>query len=131
MSVSQSGPQRSNVERWRGDQPNALQSGRVDVFIDASQKSGYTLTADSYLVRASSTQFASVNINTSNQAAISISSVTTTRAMVHNLGHKFAAPTGAAPYAYTARTATTITVDRDSGGVQGDMTIYAGVVELL
>lgn len=36
----------TDIEFWRGSQPNALQSGRVDVYIDSSQKTGYTVSTN-------------------------------------------------------------------------------------
>lgn len=72
-----------NVTNWNGSAPNNLNSGRVDAFIDVTQKTGYALTPGSYSVRASSSQSITGSMSgtgTNQSLAISIAAVTTTRA---------------------------------------------------
>lgn len=76
-----------NVTQVNGSPPNALIGGRIDANAQVvGDKTGYSLTAGSYSVRASSNQRGTIT-TTGNPAIGSalISSVTTTRAKeIHN-----------------------------------------------
>lgn len=74
-----------NISRWRGTEPNALQSGRVDSYVGVNNdKTGYSLTAGSYVVRASSSQRGTIALAGVATNTAAVSSVTTTRAMLTN-----------------------------------------------
>jgi hypothetical protein len=97
-----------NVTLWNGTAPNNLIAGRVDANAQVvGDKTGYSLTAGSYSVRASSTQRGTVAI-VSTSATAGISSVTTTRALLsHMYGESGNADNKAGRLALT--NATTIT----------------------
>lgn len=72
---------------WRGVVPNALIAGRVDAHAQVvGDKTGYSLTAGSYAIRASSTQRSTILVSGAASATAAISSVTTTRAVLQFLG---------------------------------------------
>ena len=60
--------------------------------VEVNTKTGFSLTAGSYSVRASSTQTAVITINTA--VAATISSVTVTRALAHHQGARAGNTTG-------------------------------------
>lgn len=106
----------TDVQTWKGTAPNALQSGRVDAYIDATQKSGYSLTAGSYSVRASNTQQGTITVpngSTTNSAAIS--TVTTTRAVTNNTGSSGGPPSTTNFYAYLTLASASVTATRGDG----------------
>ena len=73
----------SNLATWLGSAPNALQAGRVDCYVGANNdKTGYSLTAGSYVLRATSNQRGSIQLSTASSNTATISSVTITRAML-------------------------------------------------
>ena len=77
----------SNLASWLGSAPNALIGGRVDANAQVvGDKTGYSLTAGSYSIRASSTQRGTIAFNTvDTQLDATVTSVTETRAVYH--GH--------------------------------------------
>jgi phage baseplate assembly protein gpV len=112
--ISNSGPVRANLMKARGVDLNAPISGRLDVNAQVvGDKTGYSLTAGSYSVRASSTQFATATQNgASATLAVSIASVTTTRSKFSQTGYSTDAGT-VTGYA-SAFTSNSITVTRHS-----------------
>jgi hypothetical protein len=90
-----------------------------------SDKTGFSLTAGSYSVRASSTQYGSVSqASGSTSSSASISSVTVTRAALENLGTDNASR----PSRYTLAGSTTVTAVKLNDG--GDTTANFCVFEL-
>lgn len=79
-----------NLLTWLGAAPNALISGRVDANAQVvGDKTGYTLTTGSYIVRASSTQKFLIAVMDGNlTATASLSSVTVTRSIIVSGGIK-------------------------------------------
>lgn len=79
----------SNLKRVNGTAINNLISGRVDANAQVvGDKSGYSLTAGSYSVRASSTQRGALTISEgSTTGTASVTSVTMTRAFAPGVGY--------------------------------------------
>ena len=124
----------SNLALWLGSAPNALQSGRVDCYVGANNdKTGYSLTAGSYSVRASSTQLGTIvlasGVDTTKTGAIS--SVTTTRANVQFGGFSTdnASANDTQFTRITLTNATTVTATRVSN-TASNVTIEYNVLEL-
>lgn len=104
---------------WRGGLPNTLIAGRIDCTAQVvGDKTGYSLTAGSYVVRASSSQRATVSFATGDtNLNITIASVTTTRASAAGSGRTSGtsnAERGLITVQITA--ATTVNAVRDSSG---------------
>ena len=121
----------SNLATWLGSAPNALQSGRVDCYVGANNdKTGYSLTAGSYSVRGSSTQLANGAFSSNNQVNSTISSVTTTRAVLTINGNAPVAATAVADSLSIAQITTATNVQHDRGGSTSTATSLAYVLEL-
>jgi hypothetical protein len=85
MPVASSGPQRANLTHVNGTAVPST-AGRPEVIVNANNdKAGYSLTAGSYSVRASSNQFIT-GATTTGSASVSHASVTVTRAKVTGYG---------------------------------------------
>jgi len=97
--------------------------------VEVNTKTGFSLTAGSYSVRASSTQHATANPVSTSITSV-ISSVTTTRA---TLGWNGVAPPTSSDLAFTTRitltNATTVTISRVNSSASGSETNYT-VTEL-
>jgi len=123
----------SNLATWLGAAPNALQSGRVDCYVGANNdKTGYSLTAGSYSVRASSSQRAAFTISdTTSSQTSAVSSVTTTRAFLGWTGGSYNT-TATDPQDYMGRitltNATTVTGTRND--VSGNLVLSFELQEL-
>ena len=122
----------------------ALSSGQVTVGTNndktgytastVSDKTGYSLTAGSYSVRASSTQHvtASLSTGTSTSTTATISSVTTTRAVLEYGGNNANGATAGSEMdaSHVLTNATTITFNRVVGTNVGGGLYASGVLEL-
>ena len=118
MPVSSSGPQQSNLTHVNGVATPST-SGRAEVIADTvNDKTGYSLTAGSYSIRASSVQRGSISVTSGSNTA-SISSVTTTRAPETYSGAQYAAgisnDTGQSWNRIDLTDSTTVTATRNSG----------------
>ena len=100
-----------------GGTAGTFAAGRPEVTVNANNdKTGYSLTAGSYVIRASSTQRGEIVYSGAGSGTASISSVTVTRATLQNGGHRTnTASTDAARYmgTLTITNATTVTSAKD------------------
>ena len=86
MSIESTGPQQANLTHVHGATAPVLVGGRLDASVGSNlDKTGYTLTAGSYSVRASSTQqgVTFIDDNGGTSGGTNISSVTLTRAILN------------------------------------------------
>lgn len=154
MPISTTGPIPANTTVWNGTAVAASDtagypkatikagSGTGEVLLTAgavtvgtnNDKTAYSLTAGSYVVRASSNQRGTVSVTsaTSNTTALPISSVTLTRAKLMSGGFDTNSGAGSMPpgdQPYQTLQATTVTQTRGAAG--GDTTISSFDVEEL
>ena len=96
--------------------------------VEVNTKTGFSLTAGSYSVRASSTQYGTTGAVTAASNTITISSVTTTRAVVNDNGYRATADTLSEHATnVTLTNATTVTVVK--GGATGNIIATVVVAE--
>jgi hypothetical protein len=101
--------------------------------VEVNTKTGFSLTAGSYIVRASSSQRGNITITSSVSNTATISSVTTTRAQLAGGGNAPPLPTGSETFnliAYVFLTnATTVTCQRIFNGAPSTNGVF-DVMEL-
>ena len=107
-------------------------SRSLNVVVRNLDKTGYSLTAGSYVVRASSTQYGSISIDSATSATATISSVTTTRAVLGAMGMTTSENAGNLSIAlsrFTLTNATTVTGTKNTA-TGGNVVLPFNVLEL-
>lgn len=99
--------------------------------VEVNTKTGFSLTAGSYSVRASSTQESLITIaNTAGSNTAAISSVTTTRAVVTQVGPGNGAVTAFTDALVRTRLTDSTTLTASRSGTTTDITVVLHTLEL-
>ena len=136
MSINIGGPSNFNVTQWNGTAvttPDTAGSPKVTVTAGSgtgqilltagavtvgtnNDKTGYSLTAGSYSVRASDIQTALIDLSAVSTATATVSSVTTTRSKLLHAGHNVTSGVDhqQSEARFTLTNSTTVTADRAS-----------------